>query len=271
MSELTAENWSPNIQSFLNSLITSGKPQKVVFDFDNTMVRHDFGEAVMNELLLRGVPWIEDLSLFFSNSQVVEKLESLRNTNKLEFKNLVWAEYDLLQKEKGLEAAYRWSSWIFSGRSDSELRKTASELWKKNLSSSDQESIKPYLPIKELISSLQKIGSEIWIVTASPEGIIQEVSEYWGISESRVFGMNLSKVGGRLTHEIQEPFTYGMGKVRRLKNSGVLSWDLAFGDTENDFPLLEHANNKGIFLDRGKGKVPPQSSLIQPIQKWQTI
>ncbi|TGK21902.1 haloacid dehalogenase-like hydrolase [Leptospira fluminis] len=264
--------WTPELDSFLKDLLDRRGPIRAVFDFDNTLVRNDFGEAVMNRLLAEGVPWIEDIRPFFSDSETGTRLNDLRKKDGHAFQKETWKFYETVHDAEGLEASYRWSTWIFSGRSDSELRRTAREVWEENRKSLSSEAVRPYTALIELIRELRKNGADLWIVTASPQGVIQEVSSIWGIPEDRVLGVELEEESGILKRGVKEPFTYGSGKVRRILDAtGGEGYEIAFGDTENDFPLLENSKLKGIFLDRGKGKNPPLGSLVQPVQGWPVI
>ncbi|TGJ99628.1 haloacid dehalogenase-like hydrolase [Leptospira semungkisensis] len=269
---LQSSDWKPEIYSFLEEILGEGKPLVAVFDFDNTLVRGDFGEAVFCDLLLKGLPWIRDISPFFPEPPIAEKMDLLRKTKPSSFMDEVWKYYEAKIEAQGLEAAYRWSTWIFSGRSSEELRETARTVWQAHQKELLKEVVRPYKPLFEFIKELQGLKSELWIATASPKEVIQEVSELWGISRQNVLGMRLIEKNGILSSDLEEPFTYGMGKVNFFRlASGNKSYDLAFGDTENDYPLLQNVSRKGIFFDRGKNKIPPQGTLIQPVDSWETI
>lgn len=262
---ITRNYWTPELYEFLSGLT----PGKAAFDFDNTLVKNDFGEAVMERFLSEGVPaYRGDLRSLFRKDIVEKVIESRFHDNPL-FRTIVLDEYETIQKERGLEASYRWSSWIFSGHSPKEITSVSKEVWNSNANDEDAEhSVKPYQPMMELVEHLRTAGWEIWIVTASPEEIIQSVSERFGIPSSRVLGMCLQRENGIHTAEIREPFTYGNGKVERFRGAVGNEPDLAFGDSVNDFPLLKSARKAGIFLDRGKGVVPPEGVKIQPISGW---
>lgn len=101
--------------------------------------------------------------------------------------------------------------------------------------------------MKELLDHLIENEWRIWIVTASPEEIIQSVSHLFGIPSEMVLGMRLSVKDEVHSSEILEPFTYGIGKVERLKIATGGYADLAFGDSINDFDLLSSTVKAGIF------------------------
>ncbi|MBM9501313.1 HAD-IB family phosphatase [Leptospira sp. 201903071] len=258
--------WNPDLYETLSRL----SPGKAAFDFDNTLVKNDFGEAVMELFLSQGVPaYREDISSFFSEKNR-ERILSARFKDPLLFRSLVLEEYDSIQQNLGLEASYRWSSWIFSGHSPEELKTISRSVWNQHAEDSDSLSVKIYEPMKELVSHLQASGWEVWIVTASPQEIIQSVSKLFEIPEEKVLGMQLSLQNGIHSSRILEPFTYGKGKVARFQESARGLPDLAFGDSVNDFPLLE-SSKLGVFLDRAKGYVPPKEAKVQSLRAWNVL
>lgn len=226
----------------------------------------------MCELLKAGVPWIRSLSPFFPEPAVAENMETLRKTDTQSFMDEVWKYYESKIEKEGLGAGYRWSTWIFSGRSTEELQNTSSLVWERHQKDAHPEAVRAFYPMSELVKEFEKAGTKIWIVTASPEPVIQIVSELWGIPKKNVLGMRLIEKNGVLSHELIEPFTYGIGKVELVNlANGNQGYDIAFGDSENDFPMLSHGRSKGIFLDRGKNKVPPKGTLIQSVANWKTV
>ncbi len=225
----------------------------------------------MEFFLSEGVPaYKRDIAPFFAKENV-ERILSARFQDPVLFRSLVLSEYESVQSKFGLEASYRWSSWIFSGHSPEELKEISKKIWNKHSFDAGSDSVKIYEPMKELVDHLLSNRWEVWIVTASPQEIIQSVSHLFKIPTERVLGMQLSVKNGLHSSEILEPFTYGKGKVERLKAATGGFADLAFGDSINDFALLSSALQAGIFLDRGKGVVPPKEAKIQPIAGWNVL
>lgn len=177
----------------------------------------------------------------------------LKNLLELEFQlssipvDLIRQRYENILKEKGVEAAYRWTSFLFSGDKAGVLSEKSLEIWNQCITEK-KISIAP--EIFELCSILKKHGWKMVIVTASPTHVIRAVSEKFFIPREHVFGMELEIRDEIVTESIREPFTYGRGKVLTLdKNLGRIP-DLAFGDSRNDLPLLLHSK-QGILLSRG--------------------
>ncbi|WP_016753718.1 HAD family hydrolase [Leptospira santarosai] len=266
MVPITRDFWNPPIYEILSRT----SPGKAAFDFDNTLVRNDFGEAVMELFLSQGVPaYKKDVSSFLREN--VDKVLAARFQDPALFRSLVLSEYESIQSTFGLEASYRWSSWIFSGHSPEELKEISRRVWNEHAFDSGPHSVKIYEPMKELVDHLLENRWEVWIVTASPQEIVQSVSPLFGIPTERVLGMQLSLENGLHSSKILEPFTYGKGKVERLKVATGGFVDLAFGDSINDFALLGSAARAGIFLDRGKGVVPPSLTKVQSVSNWNVL
>ncbi|RHX93768.1 haloacid dehalogenase [Leptospira yasudae] len=264
---LTRDFWNPQIYEILSR----NQPGKAAFDFDNTLVRNDFGEAVMELFLSQGIPaYKDDISVFFPRENA-DKILSARFQDPSRFRSLVLEEYESIQLKSGLEASYRWSSWIFSGHSPDELKEISKRVWNDHAIDRSSQAVRIYEPMKELVAHLIEMGWEVWIVTASPQEIIQSVSHLFDIPAERVLGMNLAVANGIHSSTILEPFTYGNGKVERLRAATGGFADLAFGDSINDFPLLRSSARAGIFLDRGKGVVPPSEAKIQAIADWNVL
>lgn len=175
----------------------------------------------------------------------------------------MWAQYETIFRNEGMESAYRWTSFLFSGDESPVLKRRALEIWESGLINGQ---IKVAPEISELCEYLNSFGWEIYIVTASPTLIIQAVSSFFSIPPENVLGMNLEIQENIVTPEIREPFTFGSGKVSALKTKTPQVPDLAFGDSQNDEALLLYAK-QGFLLSRGNRDLEARllsSVSIQP-------
>ncbi|MCE9501445.1 MAG: haloacid dehalogenase-like hydrolase [Leptospira sp.] len=248
---LPAEGWSKDVHSFLDHTI-QGKRGIAAFDFDNTLIRNDFGEALMFSLIEDGLEKFSgDFGLHFRDKKKAISIWEKKNTDRASFFEFILAEYSFHLKNLGVESAYRWTSFLFSGWEKNEMMHYARKIWNRNLNSDSPASVKPYKQMQNLVSFLKFNGWDVFIVTASPAWIIEEVSSDFLIDPGSVIGMNLKISANKNTPEIIEPFTYGQGKVRALSAHIGRVPDLSFGDSENDLFLLESAKIKGILLDKG--------------------
>lgn len=243
-------NWLSETYTILLNTIPS-KKGVAAFDFDNTIVYNDFGEEVMNTLLEQGLPFLkEEFSDFFPNKSESKKIFENRKTNIPKFKEYILKHYSEIANTKGVEASYRWSSFLFSGSSANELKEYSQTVWENQKTREDPSRVFPYPEMLDLIQFLNENDWDVYIVTASPELVIQSISKELGIEPNKVIGMELKLKNRFLSSEILEPYTYGLGKVKAFQNKTGKLPDLAMGDSMNDFPLLESAK-LSIALDKG--------------------
>ncbi|HNL72793.1 MAG TPA: HAD-IB family phosphatase [Leptospiraceae bacterium] len=247
-------------------------PGVAAFDFDNTLIKNDFGEAVMNQLLLDGLENLKvPFEIYFKDKEKAKDIWADRKTNPNRFKDFVWEEYSSIIQSQGVEKGYRWSSFIFSGWKEDEFRSYARSVWKEELKREVKVGVSPYEEMRDLSHCLVENNWNVFIVTASPEEVIQEVSQEFLIPKENVIGMRLEQENGFPTPRIIEPYTYGEGKVRALFQRKGLTADLAFGDSENDYPLLKTAKRLALLIDKGKKELVEKCEeihcLIQPMFK----
>jgi phosphoserine phosphatase len=246
-------NWADHVYSRLCSVVSSNPGSIAVFDFDNTLVKNDFGETVMNRIILDGLVHL-DRSVFVSHFRHQEKASGKwdsRFTNPQDLQDFVWNEYSYVISSLGLEAGYRWSSFLFSGWKPANLKQYSLSVWKDNLSQNDPISVCPYREMVDLISFLHLHHWTVYIVTASPLVVIQAVSGSFGVKEENVIGMELQEAEGVFLSAIIEPFPCMDGKPRAISHYGIPCYSMAFGDSSNDFALLEASKLLSVFINKG--------------------
>jgi phosphoserine phosphatase len=224
----------------------------------------------MNSLIQDGLLELkESFADFFPNKIKAQRIFRLRERNSDQLKEFVWNEYSQIMKEKGVEEAYRWSSFIFSGWTEKKLLSYSKKIWKAELKRKEITAVSPFKEMIGLVKFLLEKEWNVFIVTASPEAIIQEISPVFFIPKENVIGMKLLENNGISTSEIIEPYTYGEGKVKALLERVGAKPDLAFGDSENDFPLLKSATRFGVLIDKGNSELADRcrsiNCLIQPV------
>ncbi len=171
----------------------------------------------------------------------------LPRDNPLLLSEIIWKRYESILKTEGMETAYRWTSFLFSGWSPDEFEAKSLSVW--NLKVREGK-IYPYPSMLSLMELLRKNKWKIFVITASPTIAIRSIISTFGLEKRSVLGMNLKIQDNKLTSTILDPYTYGDGKVSAYKEASTDSLDLSFGDTRNDLPLLRFAKN-GILIDRG--------------------
>ncbi len=293
--------WDATVFPAIQKLL-SGSPGTAVFDFDNTLIKNDLGEAVMYYIVLQGL-LRADLEDFWQelrhdaiDAAIIDRLRKSwdtveesggENTGEfLSFADRLLTIYGLVYERAGMEEAYRWTRTLFGFQPAKEMRSISRYVfdyeqtldvgvWELPSGLRLPRGLRIYTEIQELIAALHEREWDVRIVTASPQEIIQTVSPRWNIPEEKVHGMVLRRrrPDGEpedraiLEPFIVEPMTVRAGKVARLRAEGVDVPDLMVGDSIGDFELLQHART-GILIDRGNAELRGQAEaaglLIQP-------
>ena len=216
----------------------------------------------MMQLVMEGLEKVpSDIEEFLPNAKMLPR------DNPPLLSEIIWKRYESILKTEGMETAYRWTSFLFSGWTPDEFESKALKVW--NQKCKDKK-IYPYAPMISLIEFLKLNHWTIYVITASPTIAIQSVLPIFGLEKNCVLGMNLKVVENKLSSIILDPYTYGNGKVEAYQNNSKNRLDLAFGDTRNDLPLLRFAR-RGILIDRGNQELRDECKglgiYIQPVFK----
>ena len=264
MVQIYKNYWNNEVYNLITNL---GSSKVCGFDFDNTLIQNDFGSRIIRHMVLNGLDQLqeEDFSCHFRNSLEAKNIFQNRKQNLEKFQQYVNLEYLWNFKKKGMESAYRWGSFVFQDLTEGELKQIAKDIWKRE----NGKFFKPYPAMLELIEFLKEKNWDIWIITASSQWCIQVISCHFGIEEEKVLGMQLEIKNQKTTNKIEEPYTFGKGKAKKLKNK-TSSYHLSFGDSLGDFELLQEAEDFGVFL-YNKNYQPPNFTnvKIQSILHWQ--
>lgn len=266
MTNLTKNSWTDEIYDRLTTLIPK-KTGIVCFDFDNTLIRNDFGEKIMDQLIMEGLEYLpKDLSYFFRDQKLWKDHTKLSLAEK---EHLVWEEYAYQLKEFGIESGYRWTSFLFQGMSKETYYEVSRRAWQRVYQPEEETGVFPQLEMKDLISYLNHHNWQVYIVTASPEPGIAAIAHHFPVKESHVIGMRqVLGEDGKYTHKLIEPYTYGEGKVKAIQERIGTNPDLVFGDSFNDYPMLCKAKEFGVAIDKGDPEFvkacKSKGILIQP-------
>jgi phosphoserine phosphatase len=228
-------------------------------DFDNTFISGDFGETLMMQFVREGLLNVKNLE-----GIVPEAIPHRNDPNALS--DIIWKKYNSILETAGTEFAYRWSSFLFSGWEPTALKAKALVVWQDSI---EKKILSPFPEMESILQLLLKNNWKPFIVTSSPTLIIQPIATLFQIPEDSVLGMNLVVEQNLTTALIHEPFTYGEGKVRAIETTIGTGYELAFGDSKNDFPMLKRAK-MGVLLHRGNEELLNDSLhadiLIQTVQ-----
>ncbi len=148
---LDAAGWDPVVRAALMKRIVTPGQQVAVFDFDNTCIRNDLGEAVFLRLIVDGAFRGDDERLWRLIPDVAarQKLRALweahgaawRQAERriddwrqwepefLDFVVLFYRQYDALLEAEGAATAYPWVVRLFVGMTPEQVERLTSEVW----------------------------------------------------------------------------------------------------------------------------------------------
>ncbi|MEQ8351613.1 MAG: haloacid dehalogenase-like hydrolase [Leptospiraceae bacterium] len=275
MNPTGADQWTPENRKRIDSLL-EGPPGQAVFDFDNTLIHGDLGEACMYYIAFQGLvradldEFWQEISHPSLSNKVLQDIRSSWDRNQafediqahLEWVDELLGLYESLVHNAGLEQAYRWTRSLFGNLPEKELRSIASYVFQDEsrlpLNSEELPSgrkiprgIRIIPEIYELIQSMLSSGWTVRIITASPEPTIQSVINHWNLEEAAVRGMRLKRKDDFLLPYIEEPMTFGPGKVQAIRELDDRTIDFAAGDSFTDLDMLRAAT-MALLVDRGK-------------------
>lgn len=95
---------------------------------------------------------------------------------------------------------------------------------------------------RKLIKMHAEAGRDTWIVSASPQGLVEPLARSLGMTGA--VGTQGQIVDGRFTGELDGPFVYGAGKAEAVeKLASDRGYDLrlcyAYSDSISDLPMME--------------------------------
>jgi phosphoserine phosphatase len=238
------------LQEMVRSEVTRTKNQFAVFDFDNTCILNDIGEATLAYLCRNKL--LKDFSLL-SNSLH-------NNIDKGEYHERVFNRYHDLNEKGAIKEAYALNAQMFSGFTTEEATATThaaiefegSEIGKAELYG---RTIARGLALNPRTTSLldfvKTTGSDVWIVSASVEIAVRAAMQHFGI-EAKLIGVRPIVVNGKFNKELQLPLSILEGKVECVRTyiNATASPLLAVDDSMTGIALLETANIK-VVIDRG--------------------
>lgn len=270
--------WALSVREALIERI-EGPPGLAAFDFDNTLIYNDLGEACMYYVLFQGLAGgdREEFWEIFRSSPSVQDTDAqtamdywrrVRDSDAedtdalLGFAAKCLELYDRIYHAESMEAAYRWSRIFFSFLPGEELASIARyvfdsecmrELNRVRLNAQIQipQGLRVVPELRELVAALRERDWLIAVVTASPQIIIAAAIDEWGLQPEDVIGMVLqSGADGELRPQIIEPYPIMAGKTQALNERFGRMPDLAIGDSRGDAEMLEAAG-LAVLIDRG--------------------
>ncbi len=196
---------------------------------------------------------------------------------------------------------------IVANRTDEELREFTRAIWR-DASAAPIRSSRPiggieieryarlHLPMVELAHALERMGVEVWFVSASSQPMVEAMVESIGFSRTRVIGVRMEHdAHGRSTTRfeacgegpLETPvMTWNEGKrawiskiifglpvasQRARQDDPSLRPVFAAGDSDGDLAMLQDATHARLVLDRQNPRVmcnalsDPSGWIVQPL------
>lgn len=287
-----ARAWSPAVLERIDATVAAaerieGEPAPVaVFDFDNTMIYGDISFALMSVLgdtLAFGFDPAGPDSIFSGTAkdrfaalkEAKERSEVARIRRELSFE--IYDHVFRIWRAGHKAAACGELTRLLTGLRVSEVRRLALLAFKGQLkhpvcerqlgSPDERESISVHhgirtrTPIHWMLEHLRTAGVEIWVVSASPERVVEAVAQAaYGIPAERVLGVRSREDEGVMTGAVLAPITYRQGKVAAIRRSIKRRPLIVFGDAWTDFEMLTTAE-LGVLIDRGRTDLVKAVSL----------
>lgn len=95
-----------------------------------------------------------------------------------------------------------------------------------------------------LVSDFKSAGAEIWIVSASPQNVVEILGDWFELGRNRILAVTTSDDGSEVIR-----FPWRQKKVDALRDVGVTEPILAFGDSFDDAEMLEMADFAVVMAD----------------------
>ena len=284
---ITQRGWRPDVHRRLCELIASGGDDRAVavFDFDNTCVLGDIGEAY-GHYLVETMRYRYDLERFWDLVHPDDGRRRLREVTEEAMNTVSGGEdafgseepayrrylaemmtlYDRRLERAGKRDCYEWAVRLHVGLDEEEMRQWSTAAIRRELqrtresvrfSFSDgreieiQRGIRPFVEIRRLFDALRQVGWEVWIVSATNEWTVRQFAPVFGVPTDRVLGNRVGVVDGELTDETESPVLFREGKVEAIDRRIGTRPDLVVGDAVTDYEMLCCAQKLAVVVDRG--------------------
>jgi phosphoserine phosphatase len=257
------------------------RPFLAAFDWDNTCIYNDIGDAVFDRLLRMldvRLDAAELASLLPQATLGVPRRDPLLaalaagrrgdREGAAAFRAGMHALYEDLGPAEGPHARYAWVAAVLAGRTGAELEGLADATIDEGLAAplgterlaagggrevAIARGLRPHAGIIRLARTLAAAGWDVRIVTASAAPLVRAFARRLGLDPAWVHGVRLATdpSSGRLRPRILEPFPYAEGKVATLARfeGGRLPAFVA-GDSPGDLPMLRACTGIRLVVER---------------------
>ena len=127
---------------------------------------------------------------------------------------------------------------------------------------------KIFLPMRDMIEILKGENFEIWIVTASPEGMYQQfLSEAFQIPITHIIGVKSVIRNGIITDEIVHPVPQDHGKKEAIETFVQDVPLLVAGNSRGDKEMIEYSRGIKMIINPDEHIAPDQTESIADYAK----
>lgn len=289
MSAELSGRWLPEVATRLGELLTSGlerhrcepdaqHPPVAVFDFDNTCIQNDIGEAfhryMATELLydldgeflaqLHPDDGRERIASLWAAHKTSPDDEAVRSALRL----AIIAAYDRHMAREGKGPTYQWQVTLLAGLHEAQVDAAArgcieaalrEPLGRERVALEDGlrvelcYGVRRYPEIEALMRLLERHGVEVWICSASSRWIVAPLAERFGIPAERVLSaeVEVDAVTRRLSARSMRPHAFSAGKVELIDQRIGYRPLLCVGDSMTDLEMLQASRGEVLVIDRG--------------------
>jgi phosphoserine phosphatase len=289
------------------------KKPVALFDWDNTVSKNDFGDAitfwlVTNNKILRPANW-RDTNKFMTDAGVTAlstACDSLAavdaalptSTNNACANEILSMYIDNVttggqvafagHNYRTMEPTYAWTAQLMRGYTDAEIQGFATAAITPQLSAAEGTTqtigtrtglngwLRIYDQSKDLIDVAKSYGYDVWIITASPQPVIQAFAPMAGVAADHVIGIRaMTDSAGKHTYKFQgcgdvaddnqDMISYIAGKrcwvnkviwgdttaKAKLRRPDGDRQVFAAGDSDTDVEFLRDATYR-LVIDRNK-------------------
>jgi len=303
--------WLPENRARLESIIREygrggprwdpDRPPLATFDWDNTMIVNDVGEALLYYLIREMRFKFELGDRFWSvipkelgrdairaNYETIKDMplaEAKQTPAYRRYRKLFHLAYEQAQaRAQELHLDFGWLVELMTGFTVEEAEAAAEETIALELArplgeelvredASDRHPVRirtglrPYAEMFDLAAKLQAAGWEVRIVTGSNEWTVARFAARAGILRANVHGVLARLADGRLTGEIVQR-SWGKGKADVILEKAGRPGLLAAGDSVFDVEMLRLSAGEKLLIDRGndhlRSMAKAEGWMLQP-------
>jgi phosphoserine phosphatase len=264
------------------------KKPVALFDWDNTISKNDFGDAITfwliaNNKVIRPAAWT-DTSGYMTPagatalSTACDSLAAVgqplpTSTNSACANEIISMYYDNVttggqtafagHNYRTMEPTYAWTAQLMAGYTDAEIQQFATAAIMPQLSAAEGTTqtigtrtglngwLRIYDQSKDLIEVAKSQGYDVWIITASPQPVIQAFAPMAGVPADHVIGIRaMTDSAGKHTYKFQ-----GCGDIPDDNQSlisyiaGKRCWvnKVVYGDTTAKAKLRRPDGERQVF------------------------